>query len=162
MAGLTPLVLPVLDIVRSVGAVIGLRPFTVKVRVRTYNGARVGQGLKTDVDTVLTNQFVDRSRQPVMVKTLTQKDVIASGGLYRDRDLRVGPITPSYAASLGILAGGFGDSTVDPPPPLVPTEIFWNVTGPGMPSGGAWCSKIGEEVTALHYYVILRADGRRP
>jgi hypothetical protein len=162
MAGLLPLILPALDMVRAVGGVIGLRPFTTKVLVRTWTGARVGQGTKNDVTTTLYNQFIDGSHQPLLVKQLTDKEIIASGGLYRDRDLRVGPITPSYAASLGLLAGGFGDSTIGPQPTTSPTEIFWNVSGPGMAPGGAWCDKIGETVTALHYEVVLRADGRQP
>lgn len=154
-----------LDQRRSIAGLMGLRPFTVFVRTRRWSGARLGLGTFVDngggPDIQLTNGTLPAPMgpQPVMVKAVSNKDIVASGGLYRDRDLRVGPITPTYLANV-LPAGGFGDSTIDPPQTgSVPTEVFWIVFGPGMFPGGSLCMKVGEIVTALHYELILRATG---
>jgi len=156
-------ILPALDQVRSIGGLLGLRRFVVTVHVRTWSGERPGVGTTIDRSVILTNQGPGAATTaPVQVNQLSAKDIIASGGLYRDRDMKVGPMTPTYAATNSLNAGGFDDSTLDVPTTSSPTEIFWNITGDGMPAGGVWCDKIGEEATALHYYVILRATGRQP
>ncbi len=156
-------ILPALDQIRSIGGILGFRRFTVTVRVRSWSGERPGVGVVFEKNVVLTNQGIGSTPTvPVRVRQLSAKDIIASGGLYRDRDMKVGPMTPTYAASLGLRAGGYDDSTLDVPTTYSPNEIFWNVTGDGMPFGGVWCDKIGEEATALHYFVILRATGRQP
>lgn len=157
-----------LDVRREIGGIMGLRPFSVFVRTRRWSGGRVGQGTYVDnaggPDVQLTNgvPLPGIPPQPVRVRQMSSKDIIASGGLFRDRDLRVGPVTPPYPA--GVLpAGGFGDSTIDPPQDgTVPTEIFWIVFGPGMFPGGSMCTKVQEEVTALHYSLVLRSTGGQP
>ena len=151
--------LPALDTIRSIRGQLGLNPFTVTVLMRQWSGERPGVGSSLDTTTVLQN-----AGQPVMVKQLSARDIVASGGLYRDRDMRVGPMTPSYAATFVQPAGGYTDATLDPPvvQGIGGTEIFWLVSGPGMPAGGVYCEKVGEEATALHFSVILRATGRTP
>lgn len=142
-----------------------MRKWRVTVRVRTWDGERPGDGGYTDVDTLLVHVREDGRASPVMVKQVSRADAIASGGIYTNRDVRVGPITPPYPAGLFNYAGGFGDATVDPSqdPSDAPIEIFWRVTGPGWPSSdGGWSDKIGEEFTSLHAIVILRANGRKP
>lgn len=167
MSNFRSVILGPLDIVRGVGGLLGLRVFTVTIVVRTWSGDRVGLGQSMDTPrTALTNKLpngVDTT--PVRVRQLSRREIIASGGLYSDRDVRVGPITPPYPAGLFGSAGGFDESTVDPAQTAsyVPTEVFWNVVGPGWPTGtGGWADKIGEETTALHTYAILRANGRLP
>jgi hypothetical protein len=164
VATLASTILPALDAIRGIGGILGLRPFTVTLRVRTWSGAKIGFGAKTDTNTVLTNVTATSAGtlENIKCRFLTTREIVASGGLYRDRDIRIGRITPSFAAAYGLPAGGFGDSTLDPTPGATPTEIFWNVAGPGMPSNGAWCSRIAEEVSALHYSLILRADAKAP
>ena len=154
-----------LDIVRGVGGLLGLRVYTVSVLVRTWDGPRPGVGFSSDVTTQLTNALPGGGRTPVHVKQVSRRDVIASGGVYADRDVRVGPLTPPYPAGIGFPTGGFDDATADPAIPVSqkPVEIFWNVVGPGWPVGtGGWAEKVGEEFTALHLNVILRATGRSP
>lgn len=176
---LVPPILPALEIVRSVGGLLGLRPFKVVVRRRTWTGTPTGQrppgpgvpGMtKTDVDTVLTNRAVDGSLQPVMVRQLKRSEVFASGGAYTSRDLRVGPITPTFLAGVvgtGIPAegGGFDDTAFNPVPASV-TELIWIVSSPngthGIPPGGVVCELKGEEAKAMSYYAILRSTGRVP
>jgi hypothetical protein len=160
MGALVPPVLVALDACRAIRGVLGLNPFTVTVRVRTWTGARPGLGTKTDKTTTLTVGVPPLGPQPCTVREVTNQEIITSGGLYRARDLKIGPLTPSYMA--GILpAGGWGDGTVDAPVQGSAAEVFWNVAGPGMPAGGAWCKKIRESVTALHYEVFVRATGEQ-
>ena len=161
-------ILPALDAIRAIGGNLGLRPFTVTIKVRTWlGGTRPGLGQRSDVDTVLTN-LSGANAQPVMVRYLTTREIAASGGKYRDRDLNVGPMTPAYAATVLILpAGGFSDSQIDPAPVTNAVELFYLVKGPGYPpsanaASGIIHDKIAEEVTALHYSLVLRSTGRTP
>jgi hypothetical protein len=169
--------LPVVDTVRAIPGLFGLAPFKVFVRVRIWSGDRPGSG--NFIDNVDTNgQDVQitvgqppMGPQPCKAEFLSNKDIIASAGVYRDRDIKVGPFTPSYALSPTACAaigcsppmGGVAESTVDPPQIFnTVTEIFWRVEGPSMAPGGSWCTRVGFEATALHYFVVLRGNGEQP
>ena len=156
-----PTFLPAADALRAIGGFFGLRPFVVTIRTRVWTGGKPGAGTFIDQNTKLTNQAADGSKQNVYVRQLTNQEVIASGGLYRARDLRIGPMTPAFAQTI-LLAAGYVDNDVDPATSASATEVFWNVTGPGMPSGGAWMDKVQEDASALHYFVVLRSTGRQP
>ena len=158
---LIPDVLPALDTVRAVAGLLGMRVFAVTVRKRVWTGERPGVGTKTDTDIAVTNAGA-LPATPVRVQYVSAREIVASGGLYQDRDLRVGPITPTFAATLGIPAGGFDGSTLDPATTSSATELFWKVTGPGMPTGGIWCSLIDARATSMHYSLVLRAGGAVP
>lgn len=150
-------ILPALDGIRGIPGILGLNPFTVTIRVRTWTGVRVGLGTKTDTDTVLTvGCACANGLQPVRVKQLSAKDVVASGGLYTDKDYKVGPLTPTY------VTGGVADSTINPPMNANPTEVLFKMTGPGLPAAGQWFQRIRDEETALHKYVFLRAIATIP
>ena len=158
-------ILPALDALRGIGGILGLRVFSVTLVVRRWSGGAVGKGNKVDTPTVLTNVTATSAGtlENIKVRFLSTKEISASGGLYRDRDIRIGRMTPAFAASFGLIAGGYGDVTLDPQPMTYqPQEIFWNVAGPGMAQGGSWCSRIAEEVSALHYAIVVRADGKNP
>jgi len=158
-------VLPALDALRAIGGKLGLRVFSVTVRQRVWTGSRPGVGTKSDTDILLVNQAADGTLQPVRVRQVSRREAIASGGKYTDRDLRIGPLTPPYAAVLQMGAGGFDDTVLDPADTTSATEMLWIVTSTsgtyGIPSGGIVCKKIGEEATSLHYYVIVRATGQQ-
>lgn len=159
-----------LDAIRAIGGIFGLRVFTVVVRRRTWTGVKPGVGQHTDVDTALTNQGADGNLYPVRVRQLTRQEVFASGGQYAARDLKVGPITPTFLAEILLPAAGFDDTEMDPMPTGGPqggaTQLIWIVASPqgthGIPPGGIICEKKGEEATSLHTYVILRSTGRPP
>jgi hypothetical protein len=161
-----PTILPALDAIRAIGGLLGLRVFTVKIRKRVWTGSRPGLGTSTDFDTTLTNQAADGSEQPVRARQLTRREAIASGGKYTDRDLKVGPMTPDYIASI-LAAGGWDDNTLDPNPTSSAVEILWILTtndgeSHGLPPTGIVCEKVGEDgQSSLHYYVFLRATGRQ-
>lgn len=154
-------ILPALDFIRGIRGQLGLNPFTVTVRVRTWNGARVGLGTKTDTDTVLkVGCACSAGLQPVTVKQLSAKDIVSSGGLYTDNDYRVGPLTPDY--NTGGRTGGITDTTINPIPTDSPTEVYFKMTGPGLPVAGQWFKRIRDEETALHKYVVIRATAAVP
>lgn len=163
MASFRDTILPALDNIRGImgQATIGLRPFTVTKKVRVWNlGTRPGLGGATnytDTNTVFTN-LVNGTAVNVKVQQVSRAEAIASGGLYTNRDMKVGPITPTSSQ----YSGGFTDSQVDPEQGTQTVEIFWQITGPGYPAAGQWFDKVGEEATPMHYYVYLRATGKRP
>jgi hypothetical protein len=164
-----PTVLPALDALRAIGGKLGLRVFTCTVRRRVWSGSRPGLPgtTKVDTDTLLTCQAADGTLQPASVRQLTRKEVFASGGLYSSRDLKVGPITPSFAAGLFLPGAGFTDATINAPPPAtnVAKQIIWLLNTNdgqthGIPDGGLVAELKGQESTALHFFVILDAMGR--
>src|SRR5579859_1672156 len=124
-------ILPDLDDIRGIGDELGLRLWKVSIRKRAWTGTIPGDGTKTDVDTQLLNRSADGTKRPVLVRLLKRDEVVASGGLYADRDIKVGPITPPYPAQLFQGPGGYGDQAIDPAPTNTPTELFWFVSGPG-------------------------------
>lgn len=163
LPNLPSITLPPTDALRALAGALGLRPYTVMVRIRTWSGERPGIGSRLDVNTVLTNTYLDGTLQNIRVKQVSRRDIIASGGLYADQDLHVGPITPPYPAGIFGAAGGFNDPNFDPVTQNSATEVFWNMTGPGLPTNvGAWFKKQGEEATAQHYYIILRKSAVVP
>jgi hypothetical protein len=151
-----------LDEIRGIAGELGLRVYSVNLQVATWSGSRVGQGTKTVSPLTFTNT-AGLSGDPlpnVRVRQLSRKEVVASGGLYTDRDFKVGPMTPAFAATLAQYGGGYTDQQIDPLATSTPTEIIWNVMGPSIPPGGASFSKVGEEATSMHYFVVLRQSGR--
>jgi len=149
--------LPALDVIRGIPGQLGMRLYTVTVVQRTWSGVRAGIGNSTDLTSGVK---IDLGIYQTKVTQLTQKDVIASGGFYSDQDLKVGPITPPYQGSA---ADNDAITIFDPLPSSLPVEIFFNIVGPGMPSGGAWCRKIAQDVTKnLHYTFTVRRTAEIP
>ena len=155
-------IIPALDSIRGIAGRMGLRPYTVTITVTSWSGSRVGQGTKTSSSLTLTNTMGPPA-EPVRVRQVSRKDIIASGGLYTEREFKIGPMTPAYAAYINQFAGGNTDTQLDPAATNVATEVIWTVTGPCLPgNGGApggLFSKVGEEATSLHYLLYLRQTG---
>lgn len=164
MATFRDTILQPLDNLRAIGGLFGLRVFVVTVHRRIWSGERVGSGAFIDIPTVLTDVAANGQIVNAHVRQVTRSEAIASGGVLTNRDLKVGPTTPLYPPALP--TSGFDDTTIDPATVASATEVFWNVASPnasaGLPKGGAWFNKVGEEATSLHFYIFLRANGRRP
>lgn len=145
--------LPVLERLRgTIPVQLGLRPYSVTVRVRTWTGQRPGMGTHSDVDTVLGN-----AGQNVKVTLISSRDIVASGGRYTAGDFRVGPLTPSHAT------GGTPLSVFDPPRSATAREIFFIVTGPGLPDEGAVCKRVDANPYGLfRSEIVVRRTGERP
>jgi hypothetical protein len=153
------LLLPVVDKLRGIPGLFGLRLFTVSVVTRTWNGSRPGVDSSTSSDTT-TGIKVDVGTYQTKVTQITTRDVIASGGIYTDQDVRVGPITPPYTGSA---QDGDAITVFDPAPGVAPAEIFFNIKGPGYPTAGAWFKKLSQDVTRpMHYEFVLRRSAETP
>lgn len=140
--------LPVVDILRGIPGQLGLRLFTVSVVSRVWTGSRSGLGSNTDTTTGVK---VDLGIYQTKVRQLAEKDVVASGGLYSTQDFEVGPITPPF---VGSTADGDAITVFDPSPGSSPTEVFFNIKGPGFPVAGAWFRKVGQDVTKSFRYTF--------
>lgn len=149
--------LPAVDVLRGIPAALGLRLFTVAVLYRTWSGSRVGVGSATDA---LTGVKVDLGIYPTKVRVLTVKDIVASGGIYTDQDVEVGPITPPFSGSS---QDGDAITVFDPVPGQAPGEVFFRITGPGYPTAGAWFRKISQRVDkSFRYTFIVRKTAEVP
>ncbi len=140
--------LPVIDQLRGLPGQLGLRQYTVSVVKREWTGERVGLGYNTDTETPIR---VDLGSYTPKVQMLSSRDIIASGGLYTDQDLKIGPITPPF---VGSTLDGSAITIFDPTPGDVPTEIFFKITGPGYPTAGAWFKKVAQDVTGNFRYMF--------
>ena len=140
---------PAMDAIRSIPGDMGLRVHAVTVRTRTWSGARVGVGTKTDVDVAL---LTAASANP-KVRRVSTREIVASAGAFRDGDLKVGPMTPTQ----------FAVATLDPATSSSPTELYYLVTGPDMSASGQWCEKVELQADhPLHRYLVLRPRALAP
>lgn len=155
MASLRDALLPVVDELRGIPDQLGLRRFDVSIVVRSWSGSRPGLGANTDT----TKQIlVDLGQFSPKVVQVTQKDIIASGGIYNDQDLKVGPITPEFAGSA---PNNAAISDFDPAGNR--QEVFFKITGPGMETGGSWFKKIGTDTSKnFRYMFIVRRTAEHP
>jgi hypothetical protein len=164
MAGntITPrnLLLPVVDKLRGIPGIFGLRLYAVSLVTRTWSGSRPGVDASTSSDATAP-MTVDLTKFNIKVRQVTSREVLASGGDYRDEDLKVGPITPPYQGST---ADNDAIAIFDPPTATAATELFFNITGPGFQRpAGAWFKKVSQNVTApMHYEVVVRHTGETP
>jgi hypothetical protein len=153
-----------LDEIRGIPADLGKRAYSVTVRVNAWTGGRPGsQGSsKVTTDTPL---LVNGNRSNPKVVQADSDDAIASGGLYTNEDLTVGPLTPAYAASFDRQSAGVAYDTLDPAV-LGNTvdEIFFLVKGPGMPPGGAWFERVSEDSTSTTrtFITLKRSANQSP
>jgi hypothetical protein len=149
--------LPVFGTVRSIPGSLGLNPFTLEVVVRTWTGGRPGVGTVTETATTI----LERGQNPD-VEQVSTREIIASAGLYRDQDLRVGPLTPPWTDPVDSSTGGTALTTLDPAPPAG-ASMFYRLHGPGLPSGGALYKKVELHVTdPTGYLLVLRKTGEGP
>jgi hypothetical protein len=169
-------ILETVDSARAERGRLGLAAFRVYLRIREWSGQVVGEGEYVDNagnngrDFQITVGQPPIGPQPVKVVFVSTKDIIASAGLYRDRDMKVGPFTPPYGLSQGACCaagfgghGGISDAQIDPAQfGNTATQIFWRVEGPTMGQGGAYMTRIELSATALHYFMTLRANGAQP
>lgn len=147
--------LPAIDTIRAIPSVLGMRLYTVQIRVDTWSGARVGVGSLTRG--ALQPIKVAAGTATITVRQRSQKDVIASGGGLQDIDFILGPITPPYPGSV---KDDDQISLLDPPVGASPTEIHYFVTGPNM-TAGAWFRKVEQDFSKpYHYTIVIRKTGQ--
>jgi hypothetical protein len=143
--------LPLLDELRGIPGELGFRPYQVHVRTVAWSGDRVGRGTQTVTDTRLR---VGGNQDP-KVRALSRKDVVAGNIAFVEGKYDIGPLTPSYAG------GGIPDETINPTSTSTPTEVFFVITGPGTPSTGLLCKRVGDHVDrAMRRMIRVESLGR--
>lgn len=148
--------LPVFGTVRSIPGTLGLAPYQVEVVVRAWTGGRPGVGSVTEAHTTI----LERGQNPD-VEEVSAREILASSGLYRDQDLKVGPITPPWT-DIDSTTGGTALSVLDPTPPAG-ASVFYRLHGPGMATGGTLFKKV--EVHTMDptgYVLVIRRTGETP
>jgi hypothetical protein len=152
--------LPLLDAVRGIPGTLGFRPISVTVRVVTWTGTKPGQGAQSYVDTPL---LVGNGTQNPRVIQVTDKDALASNSLYTNQAVKVGPLTPAFAASLGSPGGGVTAAQLNPPLAAAgsTTEIFFKLSGSGY-QFPVWFKRVSDEVMRpTQYFVVLERSGNQ-
>ena len=148
VATLRNTLLPALDAIRGISGALGMRLFTVSVVQRTWSGSRAGIGNSTDLTSGVK---VDLGIYQTRVRQVSMREIVASGGFYQDQDMLVGPITPPFAGSA---LDNDAITVFDPLSMSLPTEIFFNIQGPGAPASGFWYKKISQDVTKVFDYTF--------
>lgn len=158
--------LAMLDALRGLRGILGYAPISVTVRVITSTGGAPGQGgAPTVVDTPLlvataTGEQAFPPQNPKVVQ-VKERDALASGGIYSNQAMKVGPLTPAFAAWVAGPAGGVAASTLNPPPAITgsTSEIFFKLAGAGFQLP-VWFKRVADEVEhATRYFLILERSG---
>lgn len=149
MADLPSSLKPIADKLRGLSASLGMTVYTVTLRIRQFDSQTFTDGYTDTLIPLLTDG------QPAPVKRLSQKDVVLSGGLYQEADLRV-TLTPEFEN------GGYDLAALDPPPGANPAQFTFIVRGSGLPAEGALFKRIGVHVSPVTLELILRNTGKRP
>jgi hypothetical protein len=157
VATLRDSLLPALDQIRAIPAIMGLRPHIVGITVRVWTGERPGIGTYTPTS---TKTKLDLGAYNIKVRNVSQQEAIASAGLYTNQDLVCGPITPPYTGSI---LDNNNISVFDPPVGGSPTEVFFSIVGPGYSANGDWFKKIAQRTDQPFRYMFwLRKTGETP
>lgn len=130
-----------------------LRRYDVAIVLRRWPlGALPGAHGVSPTETV-TPITVGSSNRPKVVQ-LTQAEIVASGGLYQDQDVKIGPLTPQYNG------GGSAISSFEPPATGGIAEVFIKLVGPGTADGGDLYKKIGQSTEQnFGFSIVARRVG---
>jgi hypothetical protein len=152
MATLRDSLLPVIQRFRDLSVEFGVRQYQVWLRTITWTGTRVGLGTSTTTDTYLGKPKFRR---------VSSKDVIA-GSVMSEQLFEIGPFTPSHSGSsstpdtLAVLP-----TDLSPDQTGTPTEIYYVVKGPGLPTDGALFERVMDSLERpFRYMVTIKSIGR--
>ena len=97
------------------------------------------------------------------VRQVTQRDIVASGGLYHAQDMKVGPLTPSYPGSQqNGQGGGVAYSTIDPVVSGQTVEVYYGISGASLPGVHVWYDKFSDTTDhAMNSTIILRRSANQ-
>jgi hypothetical protein len=151
MSSLRDELLPVVDEARAIAGELGFRPYQVWLRTVKYSGTRVGEGTAT----VTEKRLLVGGKDP-KVQIRKSADVVAGTPEFQEITYDVGPLTPQFAG------GGTDINDIGPDNTGVPTEVFFVLKGPGLPSAGLLCRRFGDQVDRpLRYMIHLKSVGRK-
>jgi len=126
---------------RAIPGQLGIRPYSVSIRLSTWAGDHVGDG----VETVTVTPILEANGQNPKVRFLNEEQT-ALGGLVRG-SLTVGPITPDPAGS--------PFSTLTQQGAQDGSTLLYIVTGPEFPTGARYQLVSATSDRALHYTLTL-------
>lgn len=151
--GLREDLLPAVLAIRNIAVDLGIRRYQVWIRIVTYSGSRVGLGTATNTDTYLGR---------VKVREKSSKDIIAGTEL-GDIVYEIGPFTPEHNGSLGWTdTKAMAPEDLSPPQTGTPTEIYYLVKGPGLPTTGILCTRVSDDLAEpFRYMVTVKSTGRK-
>lgn len=129
---------------RNMPGVHGLRPYTVAVVLKGYDGGELGQGARTDT----TLPIVERGGIPPKCRNMTSEELALAG--YDKATWEIGPITPECSA------GGTPLATLLQPFIASNTEMHFVLAGPEAPDGANFRLVKVQTDKALHYTVQVQ------
>jgi Big-like domain-containing protein len=107
MPNLRDSLLPVVDTLRALPNIFGVRRFAVTIRRRTWTGQVPGQGVATDYNIALIppprvrdQSASDRGMSPTEAELKAANSGVATGSVYR-----IDRITPRYTTAAGVTGG---------------------------------------------------------
>lgn len=152
MATLRDSLLPVLQRFRNLSVNLGVRQYQVWLRKIVWSGIRVGQGTSATADTYLGKPKFRR---------VSSEDIIA-GSVMNEQMFEIGPFTPSHSQPAST-----PDTLVVTPFELSPrqtgnpTEVYFVVKGPGLPTNGALFERVKDSTERpFRYTVTIKSVGR--
>lgn len=134
-----------------------VRPTSVSIQQWVWSNGLRGSGARTVVQ-------VATLPAGTKVRHVTQREIANSGGRYESGDVRVGPITPTYAATGALPAGGFTEQQLDPPVAAQGVENVYVLALQAGASGisGEYQLLQLERDRALHMSLVLRKRRTTP
>lgn len=135
------------DDIRSIPGEFGVHRYQVWVRKIVHSGTRIGLGSPSTTDTRLLC-----GGQDPHVREIKSNDVVAGNDSLQAGVFEIGPITPDVVHTMAAL---------DPPQTAQPTEVFYLIKGPGLPSGGLLCMKVSDDAgRPFRYMIRVKSAGR--
>ncbi len=145
--------LPAVQRFRDIAVRFGIRRFQVWTRVSTWSGSRPGVGTETTTDTYLGR---------VKVRDVKSKDVVAGMSELTDAVYELGPFTPEHSggSSTPDTVAPTTDMLAPPQDGSTAAESYYLLKGPGLPTDGVLCERVGDTTTGpFRYMVTVRALG---
>lgn len=152
MPSLRDSLLPTIQKLRNLSVDFGVRQYQVWLRKITWTGTRVGLGTSTT-----TNTYLGRPK----FRQIRSRDVVA-GSSANEQVFEIGPFTPKHSEpSTTPDTVSVSPADLSPAQTGTPTEIYYVVKGPGMPTNGALFERVTDSVERpFRYMVTIKAVGR--
>jgi hypothetical protein len=124
---------------RNVPGRFGLRPYSVSMVTRAYDGGELGQGTMTETITPIT----ERDGLPPKCRNMTSEELAVAG--YDKQTWEIGPVTPTFSGGGTLIATLTNDDL------SADTEPHFILTGPEFPDGARFRRVRFQSDKALHY-----------
>lgn len=148
----------------SIADRLGLHAYQVfTVKVTNPSGQRPAVGGVRDKE--IAPLYIGNMNNP-QVERVSSNDIVLSGSLLKDNDLKVGPFVFTYTTPDCIGGSGLDISFFDPDSNTRTSQdnfqLYFLVYGPGMTVTGTYFEKLYTSIAgsgSLSYYLYIRALG---